>query len=339
MSERLELLSSIAEITADYRKDDLPQPTAGHVDRWVNQFDAAVQVPILRETLHVLKQTYISRETVKSFFGGYVSHDKLTGGNPKDFWSKAHILDIQQNGQSQSHIRELLGEALDEQLNLKIDTCGGPGGSFIYVDDVIFSGSRFTTDMTAWVKNTAPKDSNVHALVMVTHQLGEWQSKKRIKASAAAEGKAVNLEIWAALRLENRVAYRNSSDVLWPAEVPDDPSVLAYVAQEERFPFQTRTAGASTSTVDIFSSDEGRQLLEREFLRAGVRIRGFSQNPSPIVRPLGFSSFGVGFGSTIVTYRNCPNNAPLALWWGDPNAQRNHPFSKWYPLLQRRTYE
>ena len=70
-----------------------------------------------------------------------------------------------------------------------------------------------------------------------------------------------------------------------------------------------------------------------------MRIRGFCQNPNPIMRPLGFSSFGVGFGSTIVTYRNCPNNAPLALWWGDPNAHHNHPFSRWYPLLQRRTYE
>lgn len=128
------------------------------------------------------------------------------------------------------------------------------------------------------------------------------------------------------------------SEVLWPATVQDDPAVAAYLAQQGRFPLEPRQPGGKPE-IEIFSSEEGRQLLEREFLRAGVRIRGFCQNPNQIMRPLGFSSFGVGFGSTIVTYRNCPNNAPLALWWGDPNAHHNHPFSRWYPLLQRRTYE
>jgi hypothetical protein len=35
----------------------------------------------------------------------------------------------------------------------------------------------------------------------------------------------------------------------------------------------------------------------------------------------------LGFGSLIVTFRNCPNNTPLALWAGDP----------WYPLFPRIT--
>ncbi len=35
----------------------------------------------------------------------------------------------------------------------------------------------------------------------------------------------------------------------------------------------------------------------------------------------------LGFGSLVVTFRNCPNNAPLALWVGDP----------WYPLFPRTT--
>ena len=338
MAERDDLLASIAATTADYREGDLAAPTPEHVGRWINQFDAGVQIPILREMDHVLKQTYISRETVKSFFSSLITHEKITGGNPAAFWSQAHILDIQKNGQSQTHIRGLLGDSLREQLNLDIDACGHAGGAYVYLDDVIFSGGRVTTDLSAWLKNAAPANSVVHVLVMATHRLGEWQSENRIKEVAVAAGKIVELHIWAAFRLENRMKYRNSSDVLWPASVPDDPQVAAYVAQEERFPLQTRVAGSGKSELE-FTSEEGRQLLEREFLRAGVRIRGFCQNPNAIMRPLGFGSFGVGFGSTIVTYRNCPNNAPLALWWGDPHAHANHPFSKWYPLLQRRTYE
>lgn len=338
MAERYDLLESIATTIADYREGHLPAPTPEHVGRWIDQFDCGVQVPILREVDHVLKQTYFSRATVKNFFTSQLSHEQITGGNPAAFWSKAHILDIQQNGQSQTHIRGLFGEALHEQLGLDINACGQPGGPFIYLDDVIFSGGRVTNDLTAWLRDAAPQNSVVHVLVMATHRLGEWQSEKRIKEVAAEVGKAIELHIWAALRLENRMKYRNSSDVLWPASIPDDAQVAAYIAQEERFPLQTRAAGVGKSELE-FTSEEGRQLLECEFLRAGVRIRGFCQNPSPIMRPLGFGSFGVGFGSTIVTYRNCPNNAPLALWWGDPHAHHNHPFSRWYPLLQRRTYE
>jgi hypothetical protein len=338
MAERDDLLASIAATTADYREGDLPAPTPEHVARWVNQFDADIQLRILREVDHVLKQTYIPRATVKRFFSSLILNEKLTGGNPAAFWSQAYILDIQQNGQSQTHIREVFGEALREQLGLNINVCGRPGGAFIYLDDVIFSGGRVTTDLSVWLRNTAPPNSVIHVLVMATHRLGEWQSENQIKKVAAAAGKTIELHIWAALRLENRMKYRHTADVLWPTSVPDDPQVAAYVAQEERFPLQTRVAGAGKSGLG-FTSEEGRQLLEREFLRAGVRIRSFCRNPSPIMRPLGFSNFGVGFGSTIVTYRNCPNNAPLALWWGDPNAHHNHPFSRWYPLLQRKTYD
>lgn len=338
MTERNDLLASIATTIADYREGDLLAPTPDHVGRWVEQFGADMHLLILREMDHVLKQTYITRTWVKDYFSSLISNQELTSGNPGAFWAQAHLLDIQQNGQSQTHIRGLFGEALHEQVGLDINACGRPGGAFIYLDDVIFSGGRVTTDLSAWLQNSAPPNSVIHVIVMGTHRLGEWQSENRINEAAKAAGKTIELHIWAAIRLENRMKYRNSSDVLWPATVPDDPALAAYLAQQGRFPLELRQPGGKPE-IEIFSSDEGRQLLEREFLMAGVRIRGFCQNPSAIMRPLGFSGFGVGFGSTIVTYRNCPNNAPLALWWGDPDAHRNHPFSKWYPLLQRRTYE
>ena len=45
------------------------------------------------------------------------------------------------------------------------------------------------------------------------------------------------------------------------------------------------------------------------------------------IRPLGFSLMKtLGFGSPVVSFNNCPNTAPLALWAGDP----------WYPLFPRR---
>lgn len=49
MAEQDDLLASIAEKIVDYREGDLPTPTPQHVERWINQFDAGVQLPILRE--------------------------------------------------------------------------------------------------------------------------------------------------------------------------------------------------------------------------------------------------------------------------------------------------
>jgi hypothetical protein len=338
LTERQHLLASIAATTSDYREGDLPAPTPQHVEQWIRQFSPGVQLPILREMDHVLKQTYLSKEWIKGFFSKQIINEAMTGKNAAKFWSRAHLLDIQQNGQSQTHIRKLFGESLQEKCGLDLNACGAAGGAYIYLDDVIFTGGRVRNDLTAWIKDVAPAKAVLHILVIATHELGEWQCTKSLKEVATAAGKEIELHVWAAARIENRKAYRNSSEVLWPATVPDDPALEAYLAQQGRFPLEPRQPGGKPE-IKIFSSEEGRQLLEREFLMAGVRIRGFCQNPKPIMRPLGFSNFGVGFGSTIVTYRNCPNTAPLALWWGDPNAHDNHPFSRWYPLLQRRTYE
>lgn len=339
MSERKKLLASIAKTIVDYREGELDAPTPDHVDRWVRQFDADVQVPLLGEFAHMLDETYLSKETMSGFFGRQIRHKKLAGADPCSFWRKAHLLDIQQQGESQSDIRVLFAEALAKECGIKsLSDCGSADEVFIYLDDVLFSGSRIGNDLAEWIRTDAPADATVHILVMAAYRFGEWKCTERLKEEATAAKKKLSFHVWAALRLENRVRYEKTSEVLWPAAIPDDAAVQAYIAGETKFPFKPRTPGGKLEH-ELFSSEEGRQLLEREFLLAGMRIRSFSQNPSRALRPLGFSPFGLGFGSTIVTYRNCPNNAPLALWWGDPAASKNHPFSKWYPLVPRKTYE
>jgi hypothetical protein len=303
----------------------------------VCQFGAEVQIPLLRELDHVLKQTYFARATVSQFFGKQIANKTLAGDQPCDYWRKTHFLDIQQNGHSQAEIRQLFGEALKTQCGLDIEQCGAAGGDFIYLDDVLFTGGRIGSDLSSWITNDAPGEGTVHVLVIAAHRFGEWKCKEHLKEVARQAGKNLTFEFWAALRLENRKSHRGTSEVLWPAVIPDDATLKAYMAEEQKFPFEPRVPGGKLEH-PIFSSEDGRQLLERELLLAGMRIRSFSQNPSKALRPLGFSPFGLGFGSMIVTYRNCPNNVPLALWWGDPEAGAGHPLSKWYPLLPRKTY-
>jgi hypothetical protein len=334
MSERSNLLESIAKTINDYRAGEIEAPTPEHVDRWVTQFPKDVQVPLLRELDHVFKETYLTREWISDWLGKLVTSKELAGENPCAFWAKAHFLRIQQNGHSQEEMLELFDETLKKQCGLTLDECGKTGGDYIYIDDVMFSGSRVGNDVAEWIKDDAPKIATVHVVVVAIHALGEYFVKKRLNEATAASEKKVTIHYWRAINIENRKAHKDDSEVLWPAVIPDDPNVGDYLAQPQKFPFEPRQAGGKLGP---FSSEKGRQLLESELLIAGVGIRGLSQNPKSILRPLGFSPFGLGFGSMIVTFRNCPNNCPLALWWGDPEATSG-PFH-WYPLFPRKTYE
>lgn len=335
ISERNQLLASIAETISDYRDGELAKPTPEHVDRWIKQFAEDVQVPLLHEVDHVLRKTYFSRDFVAQFLEKQVSSEIPSGKDPRGFWRDANFLKIQQNGHSQEEMLQLLGGILHSRFWLRIEACGSNGGPYIYLDDVIFSGFRVGDDLSAWVAKTAPSNATVHVLVIATHTLGEWQALDRLSKEAATSRKKIAFDCRREMSFENRKYKRDVSEVLWPAFLPDDASLHAYIA-EMKFPFQHRQPGG-TLEHNIFSSEEGRQLLEREFLLAGVRIRSLSQNTTSRWPPLGFSYFGLGFGSMIVTYRNCPNNCPLAFWWGAPEAPASSSLG-WYPLFQRKTY-
>ena len=326
---------SIATTIQDYREGEIANPTPAHVDRWVKQFDVAVQLPLLFELDHVLDQTYFSKRYVESFFSHEIINHPLATQNPRDFWKRVNFLNIQKQGHSQHEILKLFSDSLRAQCGLELGQCGAPDGPFFYIDDVMFSGGRVQTDLKSWVHDKAPAKAAVHILVIGAHRLGEWQCVEGLKVAAKKVAKEITFDCWAAIRFENRKFKKVISEVLWPAVIPADPALAAYMALEARFPFEVRTAGGVLEQ-PVFSGEVGRQLIEKELLLAGVRIRARCQNPSSVMRPLGFSSYGLGFGSPIVTYRNCPNNAPLALWWGEAKATSGA--MHWYPLLPRKTY-
>lgn len=334
MSERDDLLVSVANEIRTYRKGDLPEPTPEHVDRWLRQFTPAQQLPFLREFNHVIKQTFFTQNRVKDFLRNLVNNANLVGPDPATYWSSANFLNIQQNGQSQKEMLRLFSKCLEDECHLDLDDCGKAGGAFIYLDDVMFSGNRVGNDLKAWITNDAPQSATVHVIVAALHSGGLYLVKKNLNTVIEQSGKKITVEYWRVLEIENRKWYKNSSGVLWPTAAPDVAEVNAYMALRDRFPFEARQPSAIK--IQPFSSELGRQVLESEFLIAGAKIRAMSENPKQSMRPLGFSPFGVGFGSMIVSYRNCPNNCPLALWWGDPKATSGA--LHWYPLLSRKTY-
>lgn len=134
MSERSDLLTSLASTIEDYRVGDLAPRTPDDVDRWIQQFAADIQVPLLRELDHVLKQTYFTKANVSEFFSKLISQKALAGDTPCEYWQRAHFLDIQQQGHSQAEIRQVFGDALTDQCGVGIDNCGADSGDYLYLE-------------------------------------------------------------------------------------------------------------------------------------------------------------------------------------------------------------
>lgn len=326
MPDRVELLQSIASTIADYRQGEIATPDAGHVDRWIKQFDESVQQQILSELDHILNKTYLARTDVEQFLRGVVSLRKLTGNDPRAFWRKANILQIQEAGNSQRDMLKMFETILRSKVGLGLEDCDSSDGPFIYFDDAVFTGNRLKHDLSSWIQSSAPVVARLHVILIGLHLGGQWYANRELKKVAQEAGKKLDIRWWRRLEIEDRKAYQTNSDVLRPTVLPPDPAVKAY-AEALKYAPDLRT-GTGVGGNKFFSSHSGRILLEQEFLKAGVHIRKECPNLNQYQRPLGNMVLQtLGFGALVVTFRNCPNNCPLAFWVGSP----------WYPLFPRKT--
>jgi hypothetical protein len=326
MAENPSLLDATALIIADYRKGQIPEPDAAHVEKWLAQFDEGVRERLLSEVNHILGQTYISKKKVEEFLAALVKNQKLAGEQPKGFWKGAKFLNLQKHGGSQGELIVMIDTPLKSEVGYGVADCGaGETACFVYLDDGLFTGNTILNDLRDWLKGDAPTHAFVHVIVMALHRGGQYYAQTALAKAAKEVGKQIEFRWWRIVELEDRKTYIKDSDVLRPTKIPEDEATKAYAAGL-KFPPTLRPAGG-VGGLNIFSSEEGRELVEQELLIKGVYIRTKSPHLKEYARPLGNMVLStLGFGSTIVTFRNCPNNAPLAFWAGDP----------WYPLFPRK---
>ena len=160
----------IATTIADYRQGEIPVPDAQHVSRWVKQFDAAAQTPILVEMDHVLKKSYVSRATFDQFLNELITTERLVGSDACAFWKRVNFLSIQGGGSSQKELLGLFDQVLQKVCGLPSGQCGVADGPFVYLDDVVYTGNRIRIDLTNWVPSApavggSPRHHNGPALI------------------------------------------------------------------------------------------------------------------------------------------------------------------------------
>lgn len=326
MSKRSSLLKSISGTITDYRAGEINAPTPEHVETWIEQFDGEVQETIMEELDHVLKQTYIPKATVQKFLSSLVKNKSLAGDDPCSFWETVKFLDIQSGGNSQREMLRMFDPLLQEECDLEIKDCGGDPDAYLYLDDGIFTGNRIRNDINSWIQSDAPQDAKVHVVTIALHRGGQYYAKTQLEKSARDAGKKIDIHWWRCVEIEDRKTYVSSSDVLRPTSLPDDELTQEYVQSLKYAPVLRKPGSVGNNK--FFSSEEGRHSLEQEFLKTGARIRFMCPDLNVYQRPLGNMVLEtLGFGSLLVTFRNCPNNCPLAFWAGYP----------WYPLFPRKT--
>jgi hypothetical protein len=329
---REQLLQSIADRIKDYRQEEIPPRTPGDVDRWVRQFSGLAQEAILAEMDHVLSRVYITLKDCEKSLARVVASAKLALPSPGEFWRKANFLQIQDKGESQRVMLSLFEEAMKKEIGLTLAECGSPDGPYFYLDDCFFTGTHVRWNVIDWVKtDQAPKVAKVHILTLAIHKGRVQYTKNKIQQEARSVNKDITAEKWWRVLTLADCSCDGETECLHPTSYPqDDPHVQRLLTALAHYGHAARARTSPTTTANkVFSSEAGRGVLEQEFLKAGARIK---YELCPHLKenhwPLGYDVFKcVGFGSLLVTYRNCPNNCPLVLWAGDP----------WFPLFPRKT--
>lgn len=324
MTNRHDLLEQIAGIIGDYRKGQIPPCDENHVDRWVNQFTASDRQFVLSETAHILERCYVTQEMIADYYRATI--------NQKDFatfFKNANFLRIQTDGGSQRDLLNLFDTVLEDECGFTLADCGSDDGWFVYLDDAIFSGGRLTNDIRKWIAGDMPKQASLLVFLYAEHQSASYSQKRYLVDEAKKAGKSLVVQFISSIEIENRLTYRANADILWPTEaVLSDPEIENY-AQTLPLSYTYRD-GNNVGKRGLFSSGTNRDLIERHYIKGGFNVLEQCKYlaEKSHMKPLGASLFpGFGFGALFVTYRNCPNNAPLIWWAGNP----------WHPLFPRIT--
>ncbi|ELB2808745.1 hypothetical protein QNE88_000648 [Vibrio alginolyticus] len=330
-----QLCCAIASIISGYAGNRFGNYDADHVRRWANQFEESERQLVLEETLYILERQYITEEKFKGFVRDVIKTPHLHGGDPQTFWQNASLLQIQQHGNSQAELNDIFCSVLEQTHHVN-GIINQKSSNYFYVDDFIFSGNRLYNDIKKWFEQHQPQDCKLNIVTIGFYTSGQYATKCKLEDLFKGKNITITFYRYDANILENQLRHKNKSERFWPTEsVLQEPSIQAY-AKEKGLTFQYRQVIQHSNKV---FSQTRREEYERIMLKYGIKILGFPKTVSTVVKPLGYDTYTTfGFGSAVFTFRNCPNNNPLPFWWGNPNAEQDHPFRQWYPLLQRTAY-
>ncbi|MFC0224995.1 phosphoribosyltransferase-like protein [Serratia aquatilis] len=335
----LRLKKSIASTISDYRH----QPDSGidaiHVDKWISQFNQNDREFVLTQTDELLKIFYITEQKYDDFVTAIIKRPAN-----EEYFLGYSFLDIQASGNSQHEILEKMQLAANEHGRFKLLTINSftkkenLRNKFIYQDDLSFSAKKALSDITAFCEGNDIRNADIIIAFFIQFSSGKHYLLTELKKRL--ESRNINISIsrmsvmGRGFLLENRLTYSKQSDVFWPREnlieIPQWATTPTYVGEYRNGFIEG----------DVFKNSENRDRYEKILTEKGFLILEHSLERKPSLKPLGFKTYhGLGFGGSVFSYRNCPNNTPLVFWWGTYEHTGNKALDCWYPLMKRAGYE
>lgn len=338
-NQKITLLSSLSHTITDYQTNGILYITPDHIDRWLSQFDAQDQLPILYEMDHIMKRFYFSRSRIKSYISNFIQK-VISTNDPRTVLSHIQFISTRQSGDSQKMMFHLMEEVLLENYNLALDDIGKQETKiYVYLDDAIYTGNKLRYDSALQTTHsTLSHAKKLIIYVIAAHRSGLSYALNHVRNSC----ENFSITSYCPFSIEDRRFAGSQLEVLWPEYMANE-LIESYTGNLLDFDGKKLSNGkifrdASNFPEKLFSSSQGREIVERAFLLKGLEIIQRNKRKAPSMRPLGFMKLAsLGFGTFFITYRNIANNCPLVLWWGDPNYSPAHPFGQWYPLFPRKT--
>jgi hypothetical protein len=345
------LIEKILEKIKNYRIEDVGltfnKIDYNHIERWINQFNEADRKFVLSELLHILPQSYLSKENTLRILGEEFEIFRKDFGyeTVPDFLNETKILDCQEDQKSQKVLLSFVKELLFKKYGYDIGNCGCSGvKNWLYIDDVLASGKTFKDDILDEIEKFDKEkfkksDINIISAFVILHSWGVKNVRFSIdtKLDYKLEGR---LKFYRVSKIDNNPhihSYFNSDpkfNHVYPLKSQigtdfldfiENAFVRNYKMSNEKFAFRDSLYPKNET---FYSSKQNRIRYENIILEKGIEIiNSIDTLRAQSVRPLGITPPGnktLGTGSHFFTWRNISNTCPLVFWWGT---------NDWYPLF------
>lgn len=329
-----EIADKILETIKDYRNDDGIYLDSDYIINWGKQFNEDAEF-VLNEISEIIPKVYVSKEKAKEYVDQHIQAllKDFKYNNISQFLIDTEFLDLQLPHKSQPAILNILETLLNEKYDesyVKYKTY--PKINFIYLDDILASGSTIGNHLVTWLKETNSEGvSNSDNILNDNYRLSinlfclhNWgHSFQKFRLMKEFEDKIDRKIFWYwNYRIENHAKWNNQSlNVAFPTD-EQPTNVKSYLANLEAPKYEDYAYRKSNQPAaeSFFTSAENRIRYENIILQKGISIIEMIQNEiKPNIRPLGlinpsYKTFGLG--THFFTWRNIPNNSPLVFWWG-----------------------
>ncbi|HUS86204.1 MAG TPA: hypothetical protein VMW76_03105 [Bacteroidales bacterium] len=346
-----ELIEKIIELIKDYRKDDRSifyrqKMDKVHITKWIEQFDEDDREFILSELLHLLPQSYLTKENTLRILGNDFETLRKDFGYESiaEFLDETRFLDCQENGKSQKIFLGFIDNILQEKYDYTIAKCGTKEiKNWIYFDDVLASGGTFRADILEEINNYGIdnfKDSGIRIIASFVI-LHSWATSNVVFTIDSNIGYKLGqrLLFYRVAEIENnpRINIYNSNpefNNVYPIKTGLGGEILEFIENSFERDYDMRNSEFAfrnpeyPKKEEFFSSPENRIRYEEILLEKGFGIiKSIDNLTAKSLRPLGMtppSYKTLGTGSHFFTWRNISNTCPLVFWWSA---------NDWYPLF------